>query len=85
MKTRINYYDIEHESNMFAVPTFTRDEVVEHDNEQQLENYIQTQRDLHGFSYQLREDKFMGYDYISGQGGIKLEAYEPEDIKDLNE
>lgn len=41
-----------------------------------------SKKDGHGGNYRKSTDKFMGYDYISNSGGIKIKPYEePKFIK----
>lgn len=76
MRKKIKYYEIPYGSQMFAVPEFVREEVVQFDNNAKLEKYISSKMDDTNSPY-IKKDSF-GFNYISRNGAIKLE--EVDDI-----
>ncbi len=80
MKFKVHYYDIDNGAHIFATPSYTRTEYIEADTTDMLHEYISKQRDLHGCKFKLNAVKSgVGdqYDYISGQGALRFEPYEP--------
>lgn len=72
MIKKIKYYEIISD-HLLVSPQFKRSELVEYDDEQKLEDYIATKRDHYKNKY--KKSNFARFDYISGQGGIKIVNY----------
>lgn len=75
MLYQISYYDIEYGANMFAMPSFTRDEIVDAENKKEIHKYITEQKDLYGNPYKKAtssKKKTFGFDYISHSGAVKV-------------
>ena len=84
MKILVKYYNIDNGASIFAVPQFTHSEVVEVDglNDPKLIEYITNKKDFHGCNFKKKDKPFMGFDYVSNQGGVKVSLYkEPNIIK----
>jgi hypothetical protein len=81
MKYTIDYYWIDYGAHLFATPTYQKSENVECSSEENLRKYIESQKDAYGGFYKKNKKKFMGYDYISSQGGVKVRRYEEPKFK----
>jgi len=83
MKTKIvkvSYHSIENGAGIFASPSYTHNELVETENgltDEMLINYIESKSDEYGNKFKKSKDTFMGFDYISNAGGVKVELYIP--------
>lgn len=73
MKLIVEYYEMQSD-HLLAMPEYDREEFIEVKNEDELDRYISTKKDWYGCEY--KKDKSHGFDYISGQGGIKIKEYE---------
>lgn len=88
MKIKITYCNIEQSSGIFAIPTPTNHEIVEADdlNDSALIKYIQSKTDDAGNAFKKADahsKKFLGFDYISNQGGVKVEVYTSPKVKKI--
>ena len=84
MKYVIDYYWMDYGAHMFSTPTYQTSEYVNCENNEVLQSYIESQKDAYGGSYEKSEDRFMGFDYISNQGGVKVREYEEIKIETPN-
>ncbi len=87
MKYQIDYYNLEFGAHIFSVPQYTNSEHVEVDSEEKLFDYISTKKDLYGGIFKKDDTKFMGFDFISNSGGVKVKKYEelvPLKFKNIN-
>jgi len=83
MKVKIKYYNIEYGANIFATPSFTSSEIVKCTdlNDPKLISYIENKKDLYGHKFKVSKKKFMGYNFTSNQGGVKISEYIEPNIK----
>jgi len=82
MKIRIEYHSIEYGAHIFATPQFTHSEIVEANglDDPKLIEYITSKKDLYGCNFKIKDKPFMGFDYISNQGGVKVSVYKEPNI-----
>lgn len=75
MKYLIKYYLCQSDS-MFAIPTFTHEEVIECSVPRKIKEYVEKQKDGYGHGY--KQNRSFGFDYISKQGAVKVSEYKPK-------
>ena len=77
MKIQIDYHSIGHGAQFFASPEFTNTIIVEAESleDPKLIAFIESQQDHYDNNFELSPTKFMGFDYISHQGGVKVKEY----------
>ena len=75
MKYKIKYYYIKSD-HLLALPEYDHEEIVSVESIQKLKKYIESKKDHYGNNF--KTDKSHGFDYISNQGGIKVELYNPQ-------
>ena len=77
MKILISYHSIGYGANLFATPEFTHSEIVEAKglDDPKLIDYICNQKDLYDCKFEKKDKPFMGFDYVSNQGGVKVSLY----------
>lgn len=81
MRKLIKYYSIEYGAPLFSIPKFTNSEIVEVNSEKELQKYIESKKDEYGRFF--KKKKSFGFDYISTNGGIKVENYKSPKIKKI--
>ena len=72
---KIKYYYLKSD-HMLACPEYDHEEIVEVRSLEKLDKYITTQKDQMG--HYFRKKKSFGFDYISNQGAVKVEVYNPK-------
>jgi len=77
----IIYHSVEGNAGVISVPKETHREVVEYADQKSLDKYIITKSDRYGFKF--KKKKFMGFQYVSRDGGVKVEPYVPPKIKKI--
>ncbi len=70
-KVIIEYYYIKSD-HLLATPAFDHKEIIE-GTDKQIENYILKQKDP--WNHKFKKKSFMGFNYISNQGAIKVLPY----------
>lgn len=75
MKYKISYYYIKSD-HIFAFPEYDHNEIVDVNSEEKLQNYIESKKDQYGNNFKKKTS--FGFDYISNQGGVKIEKYNPK-------
>lgn len=84
MIVKIKYHEIMSD-HILATPQFDRSELVECDglDDPKLISYIESKKDHYSNNFKKSKDKFLGFDYISHAGGVKVEEYVHPEIKKL--
>lgn len=75
MKYKIKYYYIKSD-HIFASPEYDHNEIIDTSSEEELQKYIESKKDQYGNNFK-KENSF-GFDYISNQGAVKVEIYNPK-------
>lgn len=84
MKVKIRYHEI-NSDHILASPEFDREEIVECESfdDPKLISYIESKTDFWRHKFKKSKKRTMGFDYISKQGGVKVEEYIEPNIKTL--
>lgn len=75
---KITYCNIEEGAHIFVSPVPIYTELVDCDSLEKLDKYITSQKDFCGNKFKINKDRRgvnREYDYISNQGGVKLNQY----------
>lgn len=80
MKIKVKYYSIQSD-HILAVPAFSHSEIVEVSSYEKLDKYIKKQKDPYGHHY--RKEKYLGFDYISNAGAVKVGLYKSPRVKKI--
>lgn len=80
MKYLIRYYYIK-SFNLFAVPEYDHEEIVEAKSAKELDKYIISQKDQYGNNYKVKS--YYEFTHISNRGAVKVTHYSPPKVKKI--
>jgi hypothetical protein len=80
MKYIVKYFYIKTDHPL-SIPQFNHREMIEVNSIKELDKYIKTKKDQYGNSFSKSKDKFLGFDYTSNAGGIKVIEYKEPTFK----
>ena len=70
---------------MMAIPEYVSKEYVECDglDDPKLISYVESKKDFYNSNFKKSKKKFLGFDYISRTGAVKVEEYVDPEIKKI--